>query len=238
MTQKFSKKEALKFGWEKGWGIFLPALLIVSLIFLGLNLLIEKTGENLRDLNIFILFIILNLLYFIFSVIISISFIRVSLKICDNEKPKLKDVFCVCDIKLFFKYLFCSILYSLIVLLGTIFFIVPGIILGIKFGFANYLIVDKNLGPIQALKKSSLITKGSKWDLFLFYLLTFLINFLGLLCFIVGIFVSIPVTWIATAFVYRKLLAQAENLDIQPAPENDIQLVENKENQLLEQKND
>lgn len=58
------------------------------------------------------------------------------------------------------------------------------------------------------------------------------------MCFIVGIFVSIPVTWIATAFVYRKLLAQTENLDIQPAPENDIQLVENKENQLLEQKND
>lgn len=54
-------------------------------------------------------------------------------------------------------------------------------------------------------KKSSLITRGVKWDLFLFDLLLTLINFLGTLCLLIGLFATIPTSMMTTVFVYRKL---------------------------------
>ncbi|MEA3324508.1 MAG: hypothetical protein U9Q37_05135 [Euryarchaeota archaeon] len=59
------------------------------------------------------------------------------------------------------------ILYGFIVVGGLILLTIPGIIWAIKFQFFDYLIVDKGLGPIDALEKSSEITRGVKWDLFI-----------------------------------------------------------------------
>ena len=95
--------------------------------------------------------------------------------------------------------------YNLIVL-GIILLIILGIILAIKFQFFGYFIVDKGDGPIEALKKSSAITTGAKWNLFLLYLLLLLINLLGAIFLLIGLFVTIPTTMVAIAFVYRKLL--------------------------------
>ena len=132
--------------------------------------------------------------------------IKIALKFCDGQKGKFDDLFA--HFHLFFKYLAGSILYSLITLAGTILLIIPGIIWGIKFQYFAYFIVDKGLGPIEALKASSAITQGVKWELFLFGLLLFLINLLGLICLIVGIFATIPTVIVAYAFVYRKLERQ------------------------------
>ena len=88
--------------------------------------------------------------------------------------------------------------------------IIPGIIWAIKFQFYDYLIIDKKLGPIEALKKSAVITKGAKGNLFVFGLLLGGINLLGAICLLIGLFAAIPTTLVAKAFVYRKLLAQVE----------------------------
>lgn len=99
-----------------------------------------------------------------------------------------------------------SIIYGVIVSLGLILLIIPGIVWAIKFQFFDYLIIDKGLGPIDALEKSSEITRGVKLDLLTFGILIWIINLLGLLCLVVGLFVTIPITVVAKAFVYRKLL--------------------------------
>ncbi len=46
---------------------------------------------------------------------------------------------------------------------------------------------------------------GAKWDLFLFGLLLGLINFVGALVFLIGLFATIPTTMVAYAYVYRHL---------------------------------
>ena len=134
--------------------------------------------------------------------------IKIALRFCDNQKAKLADLFSC--LPLFFKYLFGLILYRLIVLGGMILLIIPGIIWAIKFQFFDYFIVDKKLGPIEALKQSSAITRDAKWDLFFFDLLLGFINFLGAVCLLIGLFASVPTAMVAMAFVYRKLLAQKE----------------------------
>ncbi len=99
-------------------------------------------------------------------------------------------------------------------MVGLILLIIPGIIWAIQFCFYDYLIVDRGFGPVDALKKSSEITKGVKLDLFVFGMLLGIINLLGFICLVVGLFVTIPTTMVAMAFVYRKLLAQTELIEI------------------------
>ena len=105
---------------------------------------------------------------------------------------------------------------------GFILLIVPGIIWAIKYQFAQYLVIDKGYKPIEAIKKSGQITKDAKWSLLLLGLLSGLINVLGAIALVVGLFATVPTTMVAKAFVYRKLLehpeAETEPQSTSPTP--------------------
>jgi uncharacterized membrane protein len=83
--------------------------------------------------------------------------------------------------------------------------VVPGIIFALMFMFATFLMIDRGLGPIEAMKESHRITRGYKWSLFGFSLLLVLVNLAGLLALFVGIFVSAPVSLLAVTHAYRVL---------------------------------
>jgi uncharacterized membrane protein len=88
--------------------------------------------------------------------------------------------------------------------------IIPGIFFGIRLKYATYLVIDKNLGPLEAIKGSWKITRGNVWNLFFLSILLGLINLLGLLCLVIGLFITVPLSMLATAFVYRKLLSTSK----------------------------
>lgn len=209
-AEKFSINEAIRFGWntmKSNLGFFIGLLILVFLFSSLSSIIAAKATEA----NIF-LGIIFYIADFSLSIIISIGLVKIALRFCDNEKGRFADLFS--QYPLFPQYLVGSILYGLIVFAGTILLIIPGIIWGIQFCLYDYFIVDKGLGPIEALKRSSAITRGVKWDLFGFFLILSGINLLGALCLLIGLFVTIPTTMVALAFVYRKLMAQAENVQV------------------------
>jgi uncharacterized membrane protein len=81
--------------------------------------------------------------------------------------------------------------------------IVPGVILGLMFLFTTLIVIERELGPIEALSESNCLTRGHKWPLLGFMLLLLLVNLLGLLALVVGLLVSIPVTTLAFVHAYR-----------------------------------
>lgn len=224
MTKTFSKTEAIRFGWDttrQNFWFFVGLLIVFWLVGVFIPGLIRGFIEgvfgkpSLLDPTVIILpfgAMIASLFFVlvgaILQIIVGLGLIGIVLKFCDNGKPRIADLFA--SYRLFFQYLFGSILYSLIILGGIILFVIPGIIWAFKFMFFGYFIVDKHVGPVEALKRSAAITKGAKWNLFLFALLLWLINLLGALALFVGLFVTIPTTIVAMGFVYRKLLRQQE----------------------------
>ena len=98
----------------------------------------------------------------------------------------------------------------LICVAGMILLIFPMFIWGIKFQFFPYFIVEKGLGPVEALKASSRITMGAKWDLLGLWSVLGVIVILGMLCLGIGIFAAMPTVMVAVALTYRKLLSQTE----------------------------
>jgi uncharacterized membrane protein len=56
-----------------------------------------------------------------------------------------------------------QLLQGLIVLGGTILFVIPGIIWGIKYGYASYICVLEGKGARESIKRSGVLTHGYKW---------------------------------------------------------------------------
>ena len=98
----------------------------------------------------------------------------------------------------FLDVIFAQILTVVIVGLGLIFLIVPGIIFMIRLSFVRYLVMDKRLKAMEAVKESWRMTDGYGWTIFGMGILAIFIFFGGVLFFIVGVFVSFM--WINAAF--------------------------------------
>jgi uncharacterized membrane protein len=122
-----------------------------------------------------------------------------------HDNPETADLSSLWHPQPFWKYLGMSILLTLAIAIGLVLLIVPGIIFALMFMFAPLLVIERQLGPIDALNESNRITRGHKWQLLGLSALLFLINLLGLIALVVGILVSIPVSMLAFVHAYRVL---------------------------------
>jgi len=221
---KFSKGESLRFGWNRtkdNLGLFIVYLIILFSVEFFFSAFAGLFEDSLPFLSF-----IFNVGLWIVNIISVIFTIKIGLRLYDNERIGSYG-FLSFSSSLFFKFLLGYILYLIVVLIGLILLIVPGMYLAIKYQFVPYLIVDKNMDVIEAFKKSGKMTDGSKWNLFLLIILLVIIVLLGFLAFIVGIFVALPIAMVAVAYVYRKLssnevvhsdIARSDNPFQPPAP--------------------
>lgn len=106
-------------------------------------------------------------------------------------------------------YLVGAILYSLVVTLGLVFFVIPGIYFALRYGFFWCAVVDGRKTVFEAFHESARITLGVKWRLILFGLAMFGVILVGFLALGVGVLAAVPIVILATTHLYRALLSQA-----------------------------
>jgi uncharacterized membrane protein len=204
--ERFNISDAVKFGWEtmkKNIWFFIALLIIAFLIKSIPGAIAQYAGSEFPFISY-----ALMLMGWLLGFIVEMGLVKISLQFCDGIKGKLDDLLSSLDILL--PFIAASIIYTMIIFAGMLLLVVPGIIWGIKFSLYPYFIVEKKLGPINALKASSRATMGAKWDLLLFGLLLGLINIAGFFVFLVGLFATIPTSMVACAYVYRRLTEEAE----------------------------
>jgi len=93
---------------------------------------------------------------------------------------------------------------TLLMGLGFVLGIVPGIILALGWSFAPLYVVDANMGPIAAMRASWYATKGQKGKIFGFGLLSTGIAFLGLLACGVGVIPAASLAYVAWAAAFTR----------------------------------
>lgn len=200
--KKFSKEAAIKFGWNRmkeNLGFFIVYLIILFIIEGFFSFFASTFTDSLPSLSL-----LFNIGSWVVSIVSSIFAIKIGLKLYDNEKIGSYD-FLSFSTALFFKFLLGYVLYILLVVIGFILLIVPGLYFAIKYQFVQYLIVDKKMDVIEAFKESSKMTNGHKWNLLLLVLLYVAIVILGVMALGVGLLVAIPIVMVAQAYVYKKL---------------------------------
>lgn len=206
----FDIEKALKFGWNtmktNFWfffGIIWIAFVITLIPNLSIQLIIRLSHITTGGV---IAIIVICIVAIVIGAIVQMGYINIGLIYCDGKKAKFRDFFT--SYPLLMKYIIGSFLYGLIMMVGFILLIVPGIIWGIKFQFFGYFIVEQKCGPVEALKRSSATTKDVRWKLLLFGFVLYCVNLLGVIALIIGIFATTPTTLVAYTYVYRELLSQ------------------------------
>ncbi|MGA1980772.1 MAG: hypothetical protein ABSG99_09485 [Sedimentisphaerales bacterium] len=239
-SKSFSYSGALGFGWSvvksNFWffvGVWVVSFFVSFFVSLPGQILGQLAGRSPKSMSPFLAPVAVITSY-IMQVILGIGLIKITLSFCDGVKPRFSTLFNAWGC--FWRYIGAGLLYALIIggasiacvllfiLLSTVthspYFILPVliaflilvVILSIKFCLCCYFVIDKGLGPINALKASSMATAGAIDSLAVFSILCCLINMLGVLCFFVGLFATIPTVMVAMALVYRQLSAQTPEL--------------------------
>ncbi len=199
MKQTFSIKESIKTGWEifkeRSWFI-IGLFLIVMAASAATSIIIEQTSG--------MVYFVLNVVDFGLQTIIGMGLLFILLAVYDKKQIGYKDW--LTPAASFWSYLAVIVLSAIAIIGGLILFIIPGIIASMGLMFAPYLVVEKGMGPIMAIKKSWEMSKGYRWQLFLFTLVLILLNIVGAMALVIGLIVTIPVSSFAAIHVYRQIL--------------------------------
>lgn len=112
-----------------------------------------------------------------------------------------------------FKYILPLIIVNLItaifIVAGIVVFILPGIYLGVGYVFSLLFVLFGGFDFWPAMEYSRKLVHTNWWKFFGFLLLLLLINIGGFLCLIVGLLVTIPLTYLSIYVLFEELTIDA-----------------------------
>lgn len=219
--------DSTSLGWDamkNNLGFFIIALLIMW-VAMAIPSGLQSMNAYFGNAAVIAIWgIIFGLLALVVGIFVNMAVVKIGLRFVSGETADFPDLYI--EYPKFLDFLVGSILYGLLVLAGFILLIVPGIYWAVRYHFYGYLIIDRGMKPVEAIKKSGQITRGAWWSLFVFWLAMIGIYILGWLCCCVGIFAAMPVMFVSIAYVYRTLLAATpeamkpeEQPNLPPQPE-------------------
>ncbi len=193
-------------GWRQLWKYFLELFLIIIIsMVISLPTAVSEIGDNL-------IVPILGLFAVVYGILVEgpigfgVSFAY--LKAARGDKLVITDMF-----EAFRNYLnavLASLLVGIIIGVGLVLLIVPGIIFACKLAFTPYLVVDRKMEVVEAVKTSWRMTNGHAWKVFGIGLMAIPIGIAGLLLFGVGIILSIMWVSLALASLYHAVSTYLE----------------------------
>jgi uncharacterized membrane protein len=204
-------------GWKILWKNFLE-LFLIGLILILFSLPIQGftllAGEDFfyNNVPLFVLPVLLYGLLVLAPMTWGVYYAY--LKAVRGEKVEIKDMFVFT--RNYGSVLLAYLLTNFIIGIGMVMLIIPGIIFACKLAFVPYLVIDKNMNAMDALKKSWSMTDGYAMNIFLIGVMAFFIGIVGLIAFFVGII-------IATMWIYAALASMfyAVESRIQPPVERE-----------------
>lgn len=144
------------------------------------------------------------------GVIYKMGHINLLLDSARNKELYYKTLLNQVSFKKAFRFLAASGLAGLIIVLGYMLFIIPGVIFTFKYMFVPFVVVDEDPGIRKALKRSSQITKGVRNKLFLYTLAMFGLSIVGILALGVGFYIVTIIGALSLAYIYVKVLEQED----------------------------
>ena len=155
---------------KEQWGMCVVAILLVWAISFGVNFIVgvgvNLVGVAAKSKAIHTLLLgTANLGTSIFGVWLSIGQAKYFLKVARGQAAEIGDLFS--GGPLFINILLGSMLVGVIVLVGLLALVVPGVILSLMFSQFYFLILDRNVPVLESLSQSKELTNGNKMTLFL-----------------------------------------------------------------------
>jgi hypothetical protein len=154
-------KDSFKIFFEKKNLIYFASIYLILIPF---QIILSFQG-NEKFAPFIGIFIPIFLVYLVVSVLVMAAGISAIKRVIAKEPLDIKKTYIFAWNNLW-KFSILAILIFLATFGGLLLLIIPGIIFGIWFSFANFIFIDKGLEPRAAMSKSRELVKGRFWAVF------------------------------------------------------------------------
>jgi uncharacterized membrane protein len=214
-AEAFSAPDAIGWGWRKfteNVGPILIGVLIVVVVSIVVNIVAgvasggggSPFGPNTTDLSLAA--ILANIVSTAVSIILGAVFARAALDVVDGQSFDFMGSFGKINLV---NVIVAAVLVSLIVTIGFLLLVIPGIVaLFLTYFTTLYVVDDDASSPVTAISDSVKLVSANVGDSLLLALLNVLVLIAGVIALIVGLVVAYPVTALASAYAYRRFRGQ------------------------------
>ena len=187
--------------WKQLWKYFLE-LFLIGLIYFVISLPAGIPNWTIDPTSVAPLWSFFGIIYnLLIAGPVGYGMSFAYLEAARGDKLEIKDMFEA--FKNYWNAVLAGLLVTVIVVIGFFLLIIPGIIFACKLAFVPYIVVERKMDAISAVKESWRITDGYALDVFLIGLLGIPIVIAGLICLGVGVIVSIMWINLALASLYH-----------------------------------
>ena len=193
------------------WFVFIAT----ELAMLGAWLVLEIAVVSVQKLNVtasigWAIWLALHLIFLRIFAGLTLGLHSMALQIVDRGTPTMSSIFTHRPAGS--SYLLAFSVYWVGVIVGLCIFILPGILLAVRWCFFRQILASQPSSGRTALHKAALLADGHWWPIFRLVLMTVALNIAGAALLGIGFFVSYPVTALWTALFYRTLPGTAKPL--------------------------
>ncbi|PLX09408.1 MAG: hypothetical protein C0596_02385 [Marinilabiliales bacterium] len=192
---EFKFNQYIKDGYDifkREMGNFICFYFVIFSVFFVISLVLEKTSGLVTNLV---------------QPALTAGALLVANDILLNKKPAFSRFFD--GFKFFLPLFLLGLVSSVLIVIGLLFLIVPGIYLGVSYSFANMFVVFFGYDFWTSMELSRKIITKKWWEFFGFFLTITLINIGGILACGVGIVFTAPMTLCMTYCAFEDIVGGA-----------------------------
>ncbi|WP_454043504.1 hypothetical protein [Cellulosimicrobium sp. Marseille-Q8652] len=215
----FSVGEAISYGWRKVTSNLLPWILVALILIavtVAWNLVTGsfdqfREGYDFDDTSfaalggITVTSVVLSVVGTVISYLVTAFLTRGALDESAGRRPDVAAFFRIGNVV---NVLLAALIVGLLTGIGLFLCILPGIAVAIFSAFVYYFALDQRQDAISAIRSSWSVVAKNFGSVFLLLLALLGINILGAIPCGLGLFVTIPLSYVAVAFAYRRLTGQ------------------------------
>ena len=204
--------EAFNYGWKKFQENLAPILLgvlayaVISGILYGIAFAIMSAGAATGNEDAALAALGTGMIFYLIigtliGVLFQVGIYRASLEVTYGRPISVKTFFTFTDLG---KVVLAALLVAVLSAIPVV-----GIVVAFFAQFTLLFVLDKGLGPIDALKESFGLVNRNLGTVVILFLGVIAAYFVGSLLCGVGLFVAMPVALIAVTYTYRRLLGES-----------------------------
>jgi len=219
-TAGTSVGDAFSWGWTKftqqvgpfllGVLAYLAVIVVVSAVLFAVVLggtvaSVDPDTQELRNgagVGLVLSYLLVAAVAVLLSAFMQAGVTRATLEVADGRRIEVGTFFRFDD---FGKVVVAALLVGLGTAVGTLLFVIPGLVFAFLAQFTLFYVIDKRMAPVDAIRASFTLVSRNLGTVLLLFLAVYAANLVGSALCGIGQLVSFPVGLLATTWMYRRL---------------------------------
>lgn len=225
----FTVGELIKEAWQQtkgAKGSIWAAVMVMYLIVLGISLggplvLMQVYGESDPTIAMGPVNSGLQMLSGWFSMLLTGGLMLIGVRQALEQRVSWKMVFAGFSSSKVVSITIATLLQVILVTIGFILLVLPGIYLSVGYALTLPLILDKGLGPWEALEASRKAIHKKWWTVFALYIVMMLLYAVSTIPLGLGLIWTVPMSFVLVGVLYARFFASAASLEEEEVSEEE-----------------